>query len=80
LVLGVFLVGLVLNSGLHAYKAGALLLEPHLQSILLWLFWKWSVTHHLPRLASNHNPPDLSLSSSWDYRCDQLVPSYMLIL
>jgi hypothetical protein len=32
-----------LNSGLHAYKAGTckagtLLLEPHLQSILVWLF------------------------------------------
>jgi hypothetical protein len=29
-----------LNSGLCAGKAGALLLEPHLQSILLWLFWR----------------------------------------
>jgi hypothetical protein len=27
-----------LNSGLHACKAGALPLEPHLQSILPWLF------------------------------------------
>jgi hypothetical protein len=30
-----------LNSGLHACKAGTLPLEPHLQSILLWLFWRW---------------------------------------
>jgi hypothetical protein len=29
-----------LNSGLHACKGGTLLLEPHLQSILLWLFWR----------------------------------------
>jgi hypothetical protein len=28
-----------LNSGLHACKAGTVPLEPHLQSILLWLFW-----------------------------------------
>jgi hypothetical protein len=28
----------VLNSGLHTCKAAALLLEPHLQPILLWLF------------------------------------------
>jgi hypothetical protein len=34
------LVGLSLNSGLKACKASALLLEPHLQSILLWLFWR----------------------------------------
>jgi hypothetical protein len=31
----------VLNSGLHTYKAGALPLELPLQSILLWLFWRW---------------------------------------
>jgi hypothetical protein len=30
------------NSGLHTCKAGmCLLLETHLQSILLWLFWRW---------------------------------------
>jgi hypothetical protein len=30
-----------LNSGLCTCKAVTLLLEPHLQSILLWLFWRW---------------------------------------
>jgi hypothetical protein len=30
-----------LSSRLCAYKAGALSLETHLQSILLWLFWRW---------------------------------------
>jgi hypothetical protein len=30
-----------LNSGFNTYKAGALLLKPHLQSILLWLSWGW---------------------------------------
>jgi predicted naringenin-chalcone synthase len=33
----------VLNSGLQVYKVGALPLEPHLQSILLWLFWRWDL-------------------------------------
>jgi hypothetical protein len=29
-----------LNSGLHACKASALQLDPHLQLILLWLFFE----------------------------------------
>jgi hypothetical protein len=53
-----------LNSGLHICKAGALLLEPLHQSILLWLFWRWGLANYLPRLASNLNPPDLNLPSS----------------
>jgi hypothetical protein len=35
-----------LNSGHHVCKAGILPLEPHLQSILLWLFWRWG-SHEL---------------------------------
>jgi hypothetical protein len=34
------------NSGLYGCKAGTLLLEPHLQPILLWLFWRWG-SHEL---------------------------------
>jgi hypothetical protein len=30
-----------LNSGIHTCQAGALLLESYLQSIILWLFWRW---------------------------------------
>jgi hypothetical protein len=36
-----------LNSGLHIHKASVLLLEPHLQSILLWLFWRWGVSQSI---------------------------------
>jgi hypothetical protein len=31
---------------------------------LLWLFWRLGFVNYLPRLASNYNPPDLSLPSS----------------
>jgi hypothetical protein len=50
-----------LNSGLLTYKAGAQLLEPHLQSILHWLSWRWALSNYLPRLASNLDSPNLSL-------------------
>jgi hypothetical protein len=39
-----FLVGMDLNSGFWTCKAGALLLERYLQSILLWLVWRWGVS------------------------------------
>jgi hypothetical protein len=52
------------GAGLHAHKAGALPLEPHLQSILLWLFWRWGLVNYSPRLALNHDPPNLSLPST----------------
>jgi hypothetical protein len=45
-------------------KAGTLQLEPHLQPILLWLFWRWDFVNYLPGLASNHDPLDLSLLNS----------------
>jgi hypothetical protein len=32
-----------LNSGLCTCKAGTLLIGPNLQSIMLWLFWRWGV-------------------------------------
>jgi hypothetical protein len=57
-----------LNSGLHTCKAGVLLLESHLQSTLLWLFWRWGLENYLSGLASNLNPPNLSLLNSWDYK------------
>jgi hypothetical protein len=30
-------------------------LEPHLQSILFWLFWRWGLLSYLPRLVLNLN-------------------------
>jgi hypothetical protein len=50
-----------LNLGLQTHKVDALLLESHLQFILLWLFWRWCLLNYLPELASNLNPPDLRL-------------------
>jgi hypothetical protein len=52
-----------LNSGLHAYKAGALHLHPGLQPILLRFFFflfvflkRSGLTKYLPRLALNRDP------------------------
>jgi hypothetical protein len=36
-----------LNSGLDTCKAGILPLKLHLQSILLWLLWRWGGSHEL---------------------------------
>jgi hypothetical protein len=59
-----FFVDWGLDSGLCACKAGPLLLESLLQSILLWLFWRWGLLNYVPKLASNCNTPDLCLQSS----------------
>jgi hypothetical protein len=56
------------------WQRGAVLLEPHLLSILLWLFWRWGLTNYLLRLASNNNPPNLSLPSSQNYRSKPPAP------
>jgi hypothetical protein len=34
--------------------------------------WRWGPANILPKLASNHNPPDLCLPSSQDYRREPL--------
>jgi hypothetical protein len=58
-------VGLGFKLRLWACKAGALSLELHLQSILLWLFWRWGgLTNCLPALALNCNPLYFSLPSN----------------
>jgi hypothetical protein len=35
-----------------------------LQTILLWLFWRWGLRSYLSGLALNSDPPNLSLLSS----------------
>jgi hypothetical protein len=45
-------------------KTGFLLLEPHLQSILLWLSWDGGLMNYILGLVLNLIPPDLSLSIS----------------
>jgi hypothetical protein len=34
----------------------------------------------LPELVLNHNPPDLLILSSWDYRCEPLHPDSQMFL
>jgi hypothetical protein len=33
--------------------------------------------NYLPKVALNHDPPDLCLLSSWDYRREPLVPYFL---
>jgi hypothetical protein len=63
-----------LNSGLLTCIAGDLLLEPHLQFISFWLFWKLGLINYMPELASNRVLPHLSLPNSQDYRSEPPVP------
>jgi hypothetical protein len=35
--------------------------------------------NYLPGLASNFDPPDLSLPSSSDYRCEPPVPGFPIV-
>jgi hypothetical protein len=39
-----------------------------------FFFFGDKVSSYLPGQASNHNPPDLFLLSSWDYRRERLAP------
>jgi hypothetical protein len=43
---------------------------------LLCLFWRWGFANYFPKLASNHNPPNLSLPSSEDHRREPPVTSW----
>jgi hypothetical protein len=36
--------------------------------------------NYLPRLASNVNPSDLFLPSSYDYKCEQPLPDFRSVL
>jgi hypothetical protein len=56
--------GLSVNLELGTCKADALLLEPHLQSIFALVVLEMGLANYLLRLASNHDPSDISLLSS----------------
>jgi hypothetical protein len=50
LLISCFLFFVFNGTGVCAYKVGALRLKPPLQSVLLWLFWRWGlVTPDGPR-------------------------------
>jgi hypothetical protein len=61
-----------LHSGLCTCKASAVPLDshPHLQSILLWLFWRWGCSNYLSQLIL----PISAFQSSYDYRHEPPVP------
>jgi hypothetical protein len=39
------------------------------------LFVEIGLINFLPGLASNHSPSDFYFLSSWDYRCEPLLPA-----
>jgi hypothetical protein len=43
-------------------------------------FRNYFLVNYLPGLASNFDPPDLCLLSSYDYRHEPLAPSICLLL
>jgi hypothetical protein len=67
-------------SMLGGAEAGGLPLEPLNQPFFFrWVFSRWGLVNYLPRLASNPNPPDLCLLSSWDYWHEPLAPGSTFI-
>jgi hypothetical protein len=68
-----------LNSELlHTYKAGAHHLSRTSSPFCSGCFGDRGLLNCLPRLASNLCPPGLGFPSSWDYRCEPLVPGLII--
>jgi hypothetical protein len=64
------LAGLGLNSVLCSCKASALTLEPHLQSIFALVILEMASCELFAQACFRPDPPDVSLPSSKDYRCE----------
>jgi hypothetical protein len=43
-------------------------------------FSRQGLVNYLPGLALNHDPPDLCVLSSWDYRREPLQPASVTVL
>jgi hypothetical protein len=71
----VLLVGMGFEVRDLSCKAGVPPLEPHLQSIFAQIILEMGLLNYLFGLASNYNPPNYSLPSNYDYRCEPLEPS-----
>jgi hypothetical protein len=54
-----------------AHRAGLTVVSRHALPDLV----RWSLPNFLPGLASTRDPHDLQLLSSWDYRCEDPLPS-----
>jgi hypothetical protein len=63
--------------GFEPLLGGPVPLEPLLQPAFYWLILG-SLWNFLPRLALNHDPPNLSLPCSWDYRHELLHLALLL--
>jgi hypothetical protein len=70
----------ILFCGSGVWSQHALLFEPHLQTIFLWVFWRWG-SHKVFACAGIKLWPSLSQSpSSQDHRHEPLVPSKPLFV
>jgi hypothetical protein len=68
-----------LNLKFHACKAGALPYEPHLQSVLLWLFWRWGSLELFAWNGLNLDFSDLSYQVARIAGMSHWWPTYLFI-
>jgi hypothetical protein len=66
-----------LNSGLHTCKASALTAEATPPVHFALVILETGFENYLLGLASNLDPLDVILPSSWDYRCEAWHPAWL---